>query len=70
MIPKILEEIKPEYPGAVSYSKPDEGYLIGPDSQHTNRTAFETQEPTCPLDFDKNQAWAREIRQARGKFGA
>ena len=64
MIPKILAEIKPEYDG-VAYGKPDEGYLIGPDSQHSNKTAFETREPTCPLDFEKNKAWACEIGRAR-----
>ena len=63
MIPKILEEIKPEYPHLVGYSKPGGTYLIGPDTQNLNNSKL-GDEPTCPINSEKSRAWAREIREA------
>ena len=57
---EILKAIKPEYPGVVAYSKPGENYLIGPDSQHQNNTAFDDA-PTRPLDIQQNADWAKAI---------
>jgi hypothetical protein len=60
MIPKILEQIKPEFADQVSYGKLD-APLIGPISQHPNNTSFDS-EPTRPVEAGEFFGWARQIR--------
>lgn len=63
-MPNVLSKIKPEYPNLVKYSSPDEPLQDIPDSQPTNASRIDVDEPVNQVDAEEDAAWARQLRQA------